>query len=411
MDKSADLLPGTLDMLILKAVSLKPLHGYGILQRIYQISDDALQIPQGSLYPAVYRLEHQQLIAAEWGVSENNRRAKYYTLTPAGRKRLREETAGWNRLASAISAALNAKPKRCDVWTRIQSVLRVLKTRHDFEAQMSEELQFHIQQYSEDLIRSAYRGRKRTPRSYRVRWPQWYPGRLPAGARPSTVRRTAQAGPSCRAPAQQNPQFTATALVTLAVCLGANLTIFAVIDSILLRPLPFPHADRLVTVYNTYPKAGVDRDGSSITNYYERRGRIPAFTSLALFSEDTAVVGDVGSTERAHIAKVSPEFFATLESGPVLGRSLREDETSDQTDKVVILTDAYWRANLNATPDVLDRRIRVDGVPYTVIGVLPPDFRFLCPQRGCTSRSPPARKIVVPSRGIRVAIPNTSSPA
>jgi transcriptional regulator len=94
-------------MLILKAVSLKPLHGYGVLQRIRQISGDALDIPQGSLYPALYRLEHQDLIAAEWGQSDNNRKAKYYTLTTAGRRRLREETAGWNRLASAIAAALN----------------------------------------------------------------------------------------------------------------------------------------------------------------------------------------------------------------------------------------------------------------------------------------------------------------
>lgn len=107
MRKTADLLPGTLDMLILKAVSLKPLHGYGVLLRIRQISGDALEIPQGSLYPALYRLEHQDLISSEWGQSENNRRAKYYTLTVAGRRRLREETAGWNRLASAIAAALN----------------------------------------------------------------------------------------------------------------------------------------------------------------------------------------------------------------------------------------------------------------------------------------------------------------
>jgi len=105
--KTADVLPGTLDMLILKAVSLKPLHGYGVLLRIRQISGDALEIPQGSLYPALYRLETQDLIAAEWGQSENNRRAKYYTVTAAGRRRLREETAGWNRLASAIAAALN----------------------------------------------------------------------------------------------------------------------------------------------------------------------------------------------------------------------------------------------------------------------------------------------------------------
>ena len=111
MTKTADLLPGTLDMLILKAVSLKPLHGYGVLLRIRQISGDALEIPQGSLYPALYRLEHQGLIAADWGQSENNRRAKYYTLTTAGRRRLREETAGWNRLATAIAAALNTTPE------------------------------------------------------------------------------------------------------------------------------------------------------------------------------------------------------------------------------------------------------------------------------------------------------------
>ena len=111
MRKSTDLLPGTLDMLILKAVSLKPLHGYGVLLRIRQISGEALEIPQGSLYPALYRLEHQDLIAAEWAQSENNRRAKYYTLTAAGRRRLREETAGWNRMASAIGTALNTRPE------------------------------------------------------------------------------------------------------------------------------------------------------------------------------------------------------------------------------------------------------------------------------------------------------------
>ena len=108
MGKAPELLPGTLDMLILKAVSLKPLHGYGVLLRIQQISGDALNVPQGSLYPALYRLEHQGLIAAEWGESENKRKAKFYTLTAGGRRRLKEETAEWNKLATAIGAALNA---------------------------------------------------------------------------------------------------------------------------------------------------------------------------------------------------------------------------------------------------------------------------------------------------------------
>jgi PadR family transcriptional regulator PadR len=108
MGKNPELLPGTLDMLILKAVSLKPLHGYGVLLRIQQISGDALSVPQGSLYPALYRLEHQGLIAAEWGESDNKRKAKFYTLTAGGKKRLREETAEWNKLASAIGTALGA---------------------------------------------------------------------------------------------------------------------------------------------------------------------------------------------------------------------------------------------------------------------------------------------------------------
>ncbi len=104
------LLPGTLDLLILKAVSLKRLHGYGVLLRIHQISQEMLDVPQGSLYPALYRLEHQGLITSVWGQSENKRRAKYYTLTPAGRKRLEQETAGWHRLATRIAAALDATP-------------------------------------------------------------------------------------------------------------------------------------------------------------------------------------------------------------------------------------------------------------------------------------------------------------
>ena len=110
MNDTADLLPGTLDMLILKAVSLKPLHGYGVLLRIQQISRQALQIPQGSLYPALYRLEHQGVITAEWGESENKRKAKYYCLTTAGRRRLKDEVASWQRLSAAIAAALETTP-------------------------------------------------------------------------------------------------------------------------------------------------------------------------------------------------------------------------------------------------------------------------------------------------------------
>ena len=111
MDKQMELLQGTLDMLILKAVSLGPLHGYGVLLRIQQISKDRLEIQQGSLYPALYRLEHQGWITSEWGESENKRKAKYYRLTAAGRRKLQTEAQKWNRMADVIAGILQSTPE------------------------------------------------------------------------------------------------------------------------------------------------------------------------------------------------------------------------------------------------------------------------------------------------------------
>jgi len=178
---------------------------------------------------------------------------------------------------------------------------------------------------------------------------------------------------------RKSPAFTVTALATVAICLGANLAIFAVINSILLRPLPFPQSDRLVTIFNTYPKAGVENDGSSLTNYYERRGNIPAFSSLSIFRYGSEVVGETGSTQQEELMRVSPDFFTTLGIGPVMGRSFTESETITPVEDrgVAILTDAYWRQRLNSDPNVLGREIRVNGVPRKIVGVLPPGFRFL----------------------------------
>jgi len=106
VDKKTDLLQGTLDLLILRTIALQPIHGWAIAQRIQQISEDVLQVQQGSLYPALHRLEHKGLIKAEWGPSENNRRAKFYSLTTSGRRQLEEERAGWERLAAAVAQIL-----------------------------------------------------------------------------------------------------------------------------------------------------------------------------------------------------------------------------------------------------------------------------------------------------------------
>jgi predicted permease len=197
---------------------------------------------------------------------------------------------------------------------------------------------------------------------------------------------------------RKSPAFTVTALATVAICLGANLAIFAVINSILLRPLPFPQSERLVTIFNTYPKAGIENDGSSITNYYERRGNISAFSSLSMYMERAETVGDPGSMQQEEIVRISPEFFTTLGVSPAIGRNFTDEETDPQKN-VIILTDAFWRQNFNSDPNVLGRDTRINGIPRKIVGVLPPAFRFLSSEArvflpiksGMEERGPKAR--------------------
>jgi predicted permease len=264
------------------------------------------------------------------------------------------------------------------MWKRFCSLFRVLTRRREFEESMTEELRFHIEQYTDDLVRSGMSPEKA---GHLARRELGSSINIKADCREAfdvhlfdELRR--QLSYAARL-LRKTPGFTVTALLTLAVCLGANLTIFAVIDSVLLRPLPFPEPDRLMTIFNTYPKAGVERDGSSVTNYYERRDHISAFTSLAIYRYGTEIIGEAGATEREQTMRVSPDFFYTLGLGPVIGRTFTDEETTSETDHVAILSETFWRQRYNADPHVIGRRIRVNGVPRTVIGVLPPDFRFL----------------------------------
>jgi predicted permease len=264
------------------------------------------------------------------------------------------------------------------MFKRLRSLFRVLTRRREFEDGISEELRFHIEQWTDDLVRS---GMSRGKAARLIRMELGSSINIKADCREAfgvhlfdELRR--QLSYAARL-LRKTPAFTATALLTLAVCFGANLTIFAVIDSVLLRPLPFPEPDRLMMIFNTYPKAGVDRDGSSLTNYYERRGRIPAITSLSIYSYGTEIIGEPGSTEREQTMRVSPDFFSTLGLSPAIGRTFTDEETTSETDHVAILSDAFWRQRYNGDPRVLGKDIRVNSVPRTVIGVLPPSFRFL----------------------------------
>jgi predicted permease len=175
----------------------------------------------------------------------------------------------------------------------------------------------------------------------------------------------------------RNPGFTAVALLTLALCLGANLVIFAVFDATLLRPLPFPDSERLVTMFNTYPKLEVGRAGSSIPDLYYRRGGIEAFVSVAAYQSDAVIVGEPGAGQRMEILRVSSDLFQTLGVLPAIGRAFSEDEMTFQTHHVAILSEDYWRRHFEADPNALGLTIRVNGFDKTIIGVLPPNFRFL----------------------------------
>jgi predicted permease len=176
---------------------------------------------------------------------------------------------------------------------------------------------------------------------------------------------------------RREPRTTGAAVATAGVCIGAAVTIFAVVDAVLLRPLPFPDPDRLVRIFNTYPTADITSDQSSFTNYYERRGMLAGVADLAIYHPDEAVVGDAGATEREEVLRVSSEFFRTLGTPLAIGRAFTDAEMTFQTDDVVILSDAYWRQHLAAGPDVVGRAIQIDGVAKRVTGVLPPTFRFL----------------------------------
>jgi predicted permease len=265
-----------------------------------------------------------------------------------------------------------------NILRRLRARFRPLTRRHQFEEGMSEELRFHMEQFSDDLIARGV-APEEAARLARIEFGSVHnaKGDCREARGLNLLDELSRELRYAVRLLRKTPGFTVTALATLAICLGANLTIFAVMDSILLRPLPFPEPGRLITMFNTYPKAGVDRDGSSITNFYERRGHIPALESLAMYAYSTAIVGEAGSTEREQVTRVTPEFFTTLGVGPVIGRAFTEAETTYKTDNVAILTDAFWRQRFNADPRVIGRQVRMDGVPKSVIGVLPASFRFL----------------------------------
>ncbi len=171
--------------------------------------------------------------------------------------------------------------------------------------------------------------------------------------------------------------FAAAALFTFALCLGANVALFAVVNAVILRPLPYPNPGELVTVYNTYPKAGVDKAGTSVPYYLDRRAGVDAFADAAAYRGGGETVGDAGSPDRVESMNVTPSFFHVLGVAPQMGRTFEDGEGVYGKNNVVILSDSFWRQKFAGDPKVLGRTLHFGaGWTCTVIGVMPPGFQF-----------------------------------
>jgi predicted permease len=170
--------------------------------------------------------------------------------------------------------------------------------------------------------------------------------------------------------------FTLTVVITLAVCVGANASIFSVVHTVLLSPLPYPDADRLVNLMNSYPGAGAGRSSTGAFDYFGRRDRLDSFEVLAQFQQWGHTVGETGATERMRSVRVTPSFFPLLGVQPMLGRGFREEEMDVGSEFVAVLSYDFWRDRFNGDAGILEQDLRIDSRPYRIVGVLPEGFRL-----------------------------------
>jgi len=174
----------------------------------------------------------------------------------------------------------------------------------------------------------------------------------------------------------KEPTFAVTAILTLALCIGANVAVFTVVNDVILRPLPFPDADHLVTFYNAYPGSGIERTDNSVPDYFDRGG-LEALDGVALYDEVSATIGEGASSANVFISRVSPPFFDVLGVSPAMGRTFDADDGVVGQNSNIVVSHAFWQSYLGGADDALGRTIDIENQRYTVIGVMPEDFEFI----------------------------------
>ena len=174
--------------------------------------------------------------------------------------------------------------------------------------------------------------------------------------------------------------FTITTLLTLALCIGANATIFAVVNSVLLRPLSVPEPDRLVLLYNSYPRAGVERASNGVPDYYDRLRDVGVFEELALYNSVGMTIGIDGDPQRLRGMLATPSLLRMLDARPIQGRIFTQAEGEEGADPKAVLTYAFWQQSYGGKTDAIGQQIRIGGEPYEIVGILPAGFEFLDPE-------------------------------
>jgi transcriptional regulator len=380
--KKSEVLQGTLDLMILKTLhAIGPLHGFGIARRLEQLSEQVLQLNEGTVYTSLLRLQQEGWIAAAWGASENNRRAKFYSITKSALKQLAKETEDWERISGRDwPRAAAGEPEAMirgllKLWSRLRGTVR--NEPRDLEFQT--EIQEHVR-----LLTERYRGQGMTPEAAMLAARRQFGNT----ALLEEDRRNIQMFPaieSLRADLtyalrmlRKNRGFAATAVGTLALAIGANAAIFSVCNAVLFKPLPYAEPSRIVTLWER------QRDGAlgsvAPANFVDWRDASRSFSGMAAVRESSFapnfIVGGQREASRLAGGQVSSTFFSVLGIPFMLGRSFLPEEDQPGQDRVAILSHAAWRERFGADRDIAGKAITLNDERYTVVGVLPAGFQF-----------------------------------
>ena len=379
----SDLPQGTLDLLILTAVAVDPVHGYAIAQRLEQVSRGTVRVPEGSLYPALHRLENRGLLAADWKKTETGREAKFYRLTRKGRKQTRR---GRSQLEAADGCGRpyprdGPGRRAMNWWSRFWRGGQM-------EGQLERELRFHLDQHASDLM-----ARGCTPDQARreARLALGGPEQVKEECRDARGTRWLEdiVQDTCYAlrAFRQKPGFAIVAAITLSLGIGATTVMFAVVNSVLLRPLSYRAPEKLVAVHAFTAQFG-EFWGVSNPDLEDIDATSRSLT-IAAWTWSGGTISEPGEPEYVDGRLISAALMNTLGMAPLHGRAFQPTKTGRGA-PVAIISYGLWQRRFAGDPSAVGRTIVYEGKPWTVIGVAPGGFSCPAP-RTCTRRSAKAR--------------------